>query len=78
MTIEEIKELHARAKNKKDGIYYFRGNMWAVKDGKFIAFVNQKNELLLRSGYFNSYMGKLKGEYEKDRKKEFKTWLSKQ
>ena len=37
MRIDETNLLHEKAKIRKDGVYSFRGNMWVVKDKKFVA-----------------------------------------
>jgi len=72
MTTEETNILHEKAKTRKDGVYSFRGNLWVVKDNKFIAFSNYRGEFFLRYGSFNVGMGHV-GDY--DRKKELTEWL---
>jgi hypothetical protein len=38
MTIYEINILNEKAKTRKDGIFSFRGNLWVVKNHRFIAY----------------------------------------
>lgn len=42
MTIDETNLLHQKARSKKDGVYSFLGNLWAVKSNKFLAFCNDR------------------------------------
>jgi hypothetical protein len=76
MTIDETNLLHEKAKTKKDGVYQFRGNFYAVKDNKFIAFINPFGECLQRMGAFNISIGQIKEKY--DRKKKLAEWLRSQ
>ena len=48
MTIDETNLLVEKAKLRKDGIYSFRGNLWVVKDNKFIGppMVKMANNIL--------------------------------
>lgn len=75
MTIEEINILHEKAKDRKDGVYSFRGNLWAVKGGKFIVFANPFGECYQRMGVFNAFIGKVEGY---DRKQKLMEWLRSQ
>ena len=75
MTIEETNILHEKAKDRKDGVYSFRGNLWVVKDGKFIAFANLFGECYQRMGAFNFQIGTVKS-YE--RKQKLTEWLRSQ
>ena len=59
MTIDETNLLHKKAEVKKDGVYSFRGNLWAVKNGKFVAFINNRGQVLQRFGSFNTQIGAL-------------------
>ena len=59
MTIDETNLLHKKAEVKKDGVYSFRGNLWAVKNGKFVAFINNRGQVLQRFGSFNTQIGDL-------------------
>lgn len=59
MTIEEINILHEKANKRKDGVYSFRGNLWVVKDSKFVAFANYFGECFQRMGAFNFQIGKV-------------------
>lgn len=75
MTIEETNILHKKAKDRKDGVYSFRGNLWVVKDGQFIGFANHLGECYRRMGAFNTQIGQVKS-YE--RKQKLKEWLRRQ
>jgi len=44
MKIDEVNILKEKAKTRKNGVYSFRGNLWVVKDNKFIAFANPFGE----------------------------------
>ncbi len=57
MTVSEINHLAQKAKNRKDGVYSFRGNIWAVKNGCFVAFAEYGGECYQRSGSFNVSIG---------------------
>lgn len=78
MTIDETNLLHEKAKSKKDGVYSFRGNLWAVKSNKFLAFCNNRGEVLQRFGSFNTQIGDFSGLYLSDRKKKLAEWLRSQ
>lgn len=75
MTIDETNLLVEKAKLRKDGIYSFRGNLWVVKDNKFIAFANLFGECYQRMGSFNYQIGKVE---RYDRKQKLTEWLNKQ
>jgi hypothetical protein len=53
MKIAEVNLLNRKAETKKDGVYSFRGNLWAVKNNKFIAYINQNGRVLQRFGAFD-------------------------
>lgn len=72
MTIDETNILHEKAKTRKDGVYSFRGNLWAVKDNKFIAFANNFGECYQRMGAFNYQIGTVE---RYDRKQKLMDWL---
>jgi len=76
MTIDETNLLHKKAETKKDGIYSFKGNLWAVRNGKFIAFVNTKGVMLHRYGAFNHQVKDLSNIDKWQWKNKFKEWLS--
>jgi hypothetical protein len=78
MTIDETNLLHEKAKTKKDGVYSFRGNLWAVKNGKFIAFIDNRGQFLQRFGAFNALLGDLSSVERWDWKKNFTKWLNTQ
>ena len=69
MTIDEINLLNKKAETKKDGVYSFRGNLWVVKNGKFIAYVNQFGKILQRFGAFDTQIGDLSSVERWNRKK---------
>lgn len=75
MTIDETNLLHKKAESRKDGVYYFKGNHWAVKNGKFIAFINERGEVLQRFGAFNSKIGDLSTLDRWEWKKKLTEWL---
>lgn len=77
MTVEETNLLNEKAKSKKDGVYSFRGNLWVVKDNNFIAFSNNKGEVLQRFGYFNTPIGDFSNIERWDWKKKLIEWLKK-
>jgi hypothetical protein len=78
MTIEETNLLHEKAKSKKDGVYSFRGNLWAVKANRFLAFCNNRGELLQRFGSFNTQIGDFSSVEIWDLKKKLVEWLRSQ
>lgn len=75
MTVKETNLLHEKAKHRKDGVYSFRGNLWAVKNGGFVAFANYFGECYQRMGAFNVQIGKVE---RYDRKKKLTEWLKDQ
>ena len=75
MTIEEIKILNNKAKNRKDGVYSFRGFIWVVKSNKFVAFSDYFGNCYQRFGSFNVSIGKVE---KYNRKKKLKEWLKSQ
>jgi len=78
MTIDETNLLHKKAETKKDGVYSFRGNLWAVKGGKFVAFVNSRGQVLQRFGSFNTQIGDLSSIERYNWKKKLVEWLRSQ
>ena len=75
MTIDETNLLNEKAKTKKDGVYSFRGNLWVVKSNRFIAFANNRGEVLQRFGSFNSTIGDFSNIERWDWKKKLAEWL---
>ena len=75
MKTGEINLLHEKAKIRKDGIYSFRGNMWVVKDNKFVAFADYSGNCYQRFGFFNSLIGKVE---RYNRKQKLTEWLRSQ
>jgi hypothetical protein len=75
MTIKELNILHDKAKNRKDGIYSYKGNLWVVKNNHFIAYAKPNGECMQRMGAFDFKIGEVKP-YE--RKEKLKEWLKKQ
>ena len=78
MTVDEINLLHEKAKTKKDGVYSFRGNLWAVKSNKFLAYCKCSGEVLQRFGFFDTQIGDFSNLYVSDRKKKLTEWLRSQ
>jgi hypothetical protein len=78
MTIDETNLLHEKAKTKNDGVYSFRGNLWIVKSNKFIAFANNKGEVLQRFGAFNTQIADFSNVERWDWKKKLVEWLRSQ
>ena len=78
MTIDQTNLLNEKAKTKKDGVYAFKGNLWVVKSNKFIAFCNNKGEVLQRFGSFNTTIGNFNNIERWDWKKHLIEWLNKQ
>lgn len=72
MTIDELNILHEKAKGRNDGVYSFRGNLWVVKDGNFIAYATPFGECFRRMGAFNYKIGEV-DRYE--RKQKLIDWL---
>jgi len=72
MTVDQINELQEKAKTRKDGVYVYRGVYWAVRGGNFIAFADISGNCYQRSGFFNTFIGKVQ-RYE--RKKRLTNWL---
>lgn len=75
MTIAETNLLSEKAKTKKDGIYSFKGNIWVVKNNRFIAFANPFGECYQRMGSFNVQIGKVE---RYNRKQKLTEWLKSQ
>jgi len=75
MTIDELNLLNEKAKSRKDGVYSFRGNLWVVKNGNFVAYSNYSGECFQRMGAFNIQIGKVE---RYDRKMKLMKWLKMQ
>jgi hypothetical protein len=75
MTVDETNLLHERAKTKNDGVYSYQGNLYVVKDNKFIAFSDYHGNCHQRMGTFNVSIGKVEGY---DRKRKLLKWLRSQ
>lgn len=75
MTINETNLLHTKAETRKDGVYSFRGNLWVVKDNKFVAFADPYGNCYQRFGAFNASIGKVE---RYDRKQKLTEWLKAQ
>jgi len=78
MTVDEINLLNQKAKTRKDGVYSFRGNLWAVKSNRFIAFVDNRGEVLQRFGSFNSQIGSFRSIERWNWKKKLTDWMMSQ
>jgi len=72
MTIDETNLLHEKAKTRKDGVYSFRGNLYVVKNKRFIAFADYFGRCYQRIGVFNVEIGKVESY---DRRKKLLEWL---
>lgn len=71
MTVEETNILIEKAKTRKDGVYQYNGNFWAVKNNCFVAFVSPYGECFQCLGSFNVKIGECKESYlRKDKLKE--------
>jgi hypothetical protein len=77
MTIDEINLLNKKAETKNNGVYSFRGNLYAVKGGKFVAFINPKGQVMQRFGSFNFQIGDLSSIERWDWKKKLNEWIVK-
>ncbi len=78
MTVDEVNLLNEKAKSKKDGVYSFRGNLWAVKSNRFLAYCKPNGEVLQRFGVFDTGIGDFSTLYLSDRKKKLFEWLKSQ
>lgn len=76
MTVDETNILNDKAKSRKDGVYIFRSSFWAVKDGKFVAFIDPFGKCFQRFGFFNTQIGEIPEKYE--RRSKLVEWLKKQ
>jgi hypothetical protein len=76
MTVDETNLLHKKAETRKDGVYSFRGNLWAVKNGKFVAFIDAHGQVLQRFGAFNAVIGDLSSVERWNWKKKLVDFLS--
>jgi hypothetical protein len=59
MTPEESQILTKKAKTKNDGVYKYKGYTWAVKNNRFIAFVDWDGTVYENFGAFNVRVGKV-------------------
>lgn len=75
MKISEANILIEKAKVRKDGVYSYKGNLWAVKNNVFVAFINPFGEVYQRNGSFLIMLGVVKEKYE--RRKKLTEWLQK-
>ena len=78
MKVDEKKLLQEKKKKKKDGVYSFRGNLWVVKENKFLAYCKYNGEVLQRFGFFDTQIGDLKDLYISDRRKKLLEWMRSQ
>lgn len=75
MTTDVVNILREKAKTRRDNIYSYGSYLYAVKDGKFIAFVEYGGQCFQMMGMCTISIGKV-GQYE--RKKALMDWLKKQ
>ena len=72
MTIDETNILIEKSKTRKDGVYSFRGNLFAVKNKSFVAFADISGNCYQACGMFNVSIGKVKSH---QRKQKLTEWL---
>lgn len=75
MTIDTHNLICEKAKNKKDGVYSFRGNLYVVKDNKFLFYADLCGECYQNCYGFTVRIGKVDS---LDRKKELLKLLKNQ
>jgi hypothetical protein len=78
MTIDETNALHKKAETRKDGVYVFRQYLWAVKNKKFIAFIDGYGQVYRRFGSFNTQIGTFAEIPKWEWKKKLIEWLRSQ
>ena len=78
MTVDELKGLEVKAKTRKDGVYKWRSNYWAVKSGRFVAYIDSTGQCLQRLGAFNVVIGNLWQTERYEWKKYLDQWLAEQ
>ena len=78
MTVDQINIFTKKAETKNNGIYSFKGCICAVKDGRFIAYVDNRGNVLSRQGAFNYQIGDYTHLERWDWKSEFTKWFKKQ
>lgn len=66
MKTDEVIILNEKAKTRKNGVYSFRDNFYAVKDNKFIAFADPFGECFQVIGSFTVSIGKCSRQIRKD------------
>ena len=72
MKIDEVNILHEKAKDRKDGIYSYRGNLWVVKNNRFVAYADYSGKCFQIMGMFTVCIG----ETDRYKRKELLTkWL---
>ena len=75
MTIDETNSLNKKAETIKDGVYSFKGNLWAVKNYKFVAFIAPNGQVLQRFGSFNTQIADFSSIERYEWKKKLMEWL---
>ena len=70
MTINEHNILINKAKDRKDGIYQYRGNYYVVKNNNFIAYANYFGEIFQIQCSFHVSLGKVDSYLRKEKLKE--------
>lgn len=74
MTIEKASKLAQKAKSRKDGVYTDNTHIWAVKNNKFVAYVDFSGNVYQRFGHFVTKVGECN---RLERKKYLRNWLKK-
>jgi hypothetical protein len=59
MTIEVHNILTDKAKTRKDGVYAYRGLMYAVKNNRFIAYADYSGNISTLYGVFHRSCGRV-------------------
>lgn len=59
MKIDEVNILHEKAKDRKDGIYSYRGNLWVVKNNRFVAYADHFGKCFQIMGMFTVCIGEV-------------------
>lgn len=72
MTYDDIKILSEKAKIKANGVYSYKGILYAVSDNKFVAYSDRLGNCYQN---FGSFVVKIGNVMIYDRRKELNKWL---